>query len=88
MTDKVISLASKTNDGTKQTPRQALEDALNDIGERGAFEKGQKLLILALDDTSDNYAVSFVQAGMKMSECLSLCEVAKTVFLEQMDFID
>ena len=83
----VTKLSDKAGDGTMQSPQQALEAALNDIGKYGAFENGKKLLILALDDTQKNYNVSFIQAGMKMSECISLCETAKTIFLREMDYI-
>jgi len=87
--DKIISLSKKQNNGTLQSPEQALHAALDEIGKRGAFENGKKLLILALDNGEDNdqYRVSFVQAGMKMSECLTLCEVAKTIFLTDMNYI-
>ena len=85
--DKVISMSERMNDGTLQTPRQALEDALEDIGKNGAFKEGRKLLILSLDDTQDNYSVTFIQAGMRMSECMALCEVSKTIFLKEMEYI-
>lgn len=83
----VISLAEKAKNGAMQTPKQALEDCISNIGEKGAFKEGKKLLVLALDDTSGNFSVSFVQAGMKMSECVTLCEVAKTIFLREMEYI-
>jgi len=86
---KVSSMAEFSGDGTKQTIKQALESALEEVGERGAFEHGKKILILALEegDNKDLYKISFVQAGMKMSECLTLCEVAKTLFLDEMGYI-
>jgi len=88
MSDDVISLANRQNDATLQSPEQALREALKDIGQYGAFKEGKKLLILALDDNHDDYNVSFIQAGMKMSECLTLCETAKIIFLEQMGYIN
>ena len=88
MTDKVESMAKYTSDATFQTPLQALEDAVNDIGKHGSFKNGKKLLILALDDTSGEYKISFIQAGMKMSECLTLCDISKTLFLEEMGYIN
>lgn len=90
MSDKIISLAQKTGDASFQTPEMALKDALDDIGKRGAFKEGKKLLILCVDqgEKEDKYEVSFIQAGMKMSECLALCEVGKTLFLEQMEYIN
>jgi hypothetical protein len=82
-------MANKLSDGTLQSPEQALQEAMKDIGQRGAFKSGKKLLILALDEgeNNDQYHVSFIQAGMKMSQCLTLCEVAKTLFLDQMGYL-
>ena len=88
MSKKVLSMADAARDGTLQTPKQALEAAIDEIGKRGAFENGKKLLIIALDEggNKDMYRISFVQAGMKMSECLTLCEVAKTLFLDELGY--
>jgi len=83
---KIISLSEATGDAGFQSPSQVLEAASKEIGERGAFKNGKKLLILALDDDGQ-YSVSFMQAGMKMSECLTLCEVAKTLFLSEMEYL-
>lgn len=85
--DNVINMANATGNGTMQTPEQALQLAMDDIGNCGALKKGKKLLILALDETNDQYDISFIQAGMKMSECLALCEAAKIIFLEEMGHI-
>ena len=84
----VISMAEKTNDGTMRSVEDALKDALSMIGEEGAFEKGKKVLILGLDDTNENFHVSFVQGGMTMSQCVALSEVAKTLFLREMGYIE
>lgn len=81
-------MAKAANDGSIQSPRQALEDAIDSIGKDGAFKNGKKILILALDDTDDNFNVNFIQAGMRMSECLSVCEAAKAIFLDQMNYIN
>lgn len=84
---KIINMGEQTNNGALQSPKQALECALEDIdGGRGAFAGGKKVLILALDD-NDQYSISFRQAGMKVSECIALCEIAKTLFLSEMDYI-
>jgi len=86
MTDNIVRMSEKLGDGTFQTPEQALQDALDNIGKHGAFESGKKILILALDDDG-KYNISFIQAGMKMSECVGLCEIAKTLFLTEMEYI-
>ena len=77
-------MAEKKQDGTLQTPRQALEAALADIGVKGEAINGKKLAIIALNDKDDAYHVSFYQAGMSMSECVALCEVAKSLFKKEM----
>lgn len=84
----VEKLGYKLQDATLLSPRDALEDALESIGKEneGAFYKGKKLLILALDE-DEGYDISFSQAGMKMSDCITLCEVAKTVFLRNMGYL-
>ena len=90
MKDKtIISMAKRENNGALQSPKQALEDALEAIGKQGAFKDGKKILILALDEgeNQDQYSVSFIQAGMKMSQCVSLCEIAKTIFLSDMGYV-
>jgi hypothetical protein len=82
----VINLGKVTGNGTLQSPEDALRDALDAVGKKGAFEKGKKVIILALDDTEENYGVSFIQAGMKMSECNNLCDIAKSLFKEKMGY--
>ena len=89
MTDKLISMADRLNNAKFATPENALREALLDIGVRGAFKEGKQLLVLALDRGSkdDKYSISFVQAGMSMSDCIGLCEIAKTLFLTEMEYI-
>lgn len=86
MGDKVVRLGERGWNAKMMTPEDALRDALADLGERGAFERGEKVLILALDDTGEGYDISFIQAGMSMSECIALCSVATDVFKEQMGY--
>lgn len=84
---EVSKLSDKTNNGFMSTVKDALKDATEAAGKDGAFENGTKVLILALDDTEGEYSISFIQGGMKMSECISLCETAKTIFLSEMNYI-
>lgn len=88
MNDNVISLSDKTGNAGFTSPRDALNDAIETIGKRGAFKDGKKLLILALDDTQENFSVSFIQAGMRMSECNNLCDIAKSIFKGEMGYND
>lgn len=79
--DNVINLAIEKNDATMWAPKDALWLAIKDIeNNQPVFGKAKKVLIIALDDTEGNYETRFIQAGMKSSECLALCEVMKTVF--------
>lgn len=88
--ERTTSLAIARSDGTMWTPVDALTSALKDTeaeDKKTAFSSCKKMVILALDDNDDNYSVSFIQAGMRLSECISLCRAAENVFLKQMDFI-
>lgn len=84
--DNVTSMADKLNDGRYNSPEQLLKTIMKDMGPDGPV-KGAKMLVAILDDSSGDYEFSWYQCGMKMSECISLCEVAKTRFLRQMHFI-
>lgn len=86
---KVVNLGEAINDARMRSPEDALKDALTMIGaeDGGAFEKGKKVLIICLDTDDDQYVSTWVQAGMSMSECVSLCEVAKISFLQAMNYI-
>ena len=75
---KMINLATELQDGTKQSPETCLRDCLeNDIGKERAFKSAKKLIIIALDDTEGQYDTSWNQAGMKVSEIISLLETVK-----------
>lgn len=86
MTDDVVHLGKVKRDGMMFTPEQTLRECIADLGKRGAFEKGKKLIVLCLDDTDECYRVSFQQCGMRMSECVTLCEIGKTLFKEEMEY--
>jgi len=86
MSDDVVHLGMVARDGKMFTPEQTLRQCLEDLGKNGAFEKGKKLIVICLDDTDDCYRVSWQQCGMKMSECLALCEIAKTKFKSEMEY--
>lgn len=82
----IESLSKRTGDARFRSPEECLKDCLNYIGKHGAFTNGKKILVIALDDTTGGYEVSWTQAGMKMNECLSLCDVAKQLFLHAMEY--
>lgn len=82
---KVIHIGEIKNDGTLFTPEQTLQSAIDHIGKKGALKNGKKIVILCLDDTNENYTVSWYQCGMTMSQCMPLCEVGKMKFLKEMD---
>lgn len=90
MKDNVINLSKITGDAGMSSPKQALQDALKEIeaNDIGGFKNCKKVLILALSEEDDQYIVSFIQAGMKMSQCVTICEVSKTIFLTDMGYLD
>jgi hypothetical protein len=86
----VIDMTTVINVGSKNamawSPKQVLEEAIAAIGERGAFERGEKLIVIALDDTDGNYGASFIQSGMRSSEIIALLEVLKQEMLANMGY--
>lgn len=87
MSDDVISLAEKTGDAFMVSQEDALKDALNECESGGCFEGRKKILILSVDDDGGQFEVNFIQAGMTMSQCISLCEVSKAIFLKEMNYV-
>ena len=87
MSENVISLSESCNDGTLQTPKQCLQSAAKTMSQGGELESVSRAMVLALDDTNNQYRVSWFQAGMNMSQCLALLEVAKMQILHEMNFV-
>jgi hypothetical protein len=63
------------------TPEQALEEALDRVRTKRAPDK---LLVLMLWDENGRYDVGYHNAGMAMSEMITLCEVHKAQCLKDM----
>jgi hypothetical protein len=86
----VVPIREHSNDSGHITVRELLQDAIKYIDENPESIAGRsrKALIIFLDDTEGNYDTRFSQAGMRMSECVTLCEVAKYPFLEKMRYIN
>lgn len=84
----LVALKDRSDSAAFSTPEDVLEDVskLLKDKEKGAFVNGKKILVLMLDDTDDHFTVSFVQGGMKMSECLAVAEVAKSIFKSYMHY--
>lgn len=74
---KVVDLNDRVDDARFMTPKRLLEESAAECGVSDAFEKGRKLLVICLDDTDDQYNVSWRNAGLKTSEIVSLLEYLK-----------
>jgi hypothetical protein len=85
---KIFDLVSHSENARHWSPEDALTDALRCIKENdGAFNKDlKKVLIIAIDDNMDDYNIGFIQAGMKMSECLAACNIAQAKFRKYMGY--
>jgi len=86
MSDKVVELSKFSQNAAHRNPEQLLEEVLEYVRE-GAFKGFKKMLVLTLDEEDEQYKVYWCQAGMNMSQCLTLCEVGKVEFLKQMNYI-
>jgi len=68
--------------------RQTLEKALLDCDNPDKLiAHSNKMLIICLDDT-EVYDYGFINAGLSMSQALSLLECAKMLVLDEMEIIN
>jgi len=84
--ENVTNLSDKTKNSKHWSAVQALEQAMHDHMTDGPMEDAKKVLILSLTEIDGQYKVNFTQAGMKMSECVALTEVSKSMILEHMGY--
>ena len=85
MTSNVTELSEYSGSGLMRDPMAALKDVISLI-EDGTIDPN-KILILSLETKNNIYSISWHQAGMKMSECLPLLDVAKIRILQEMGYI-
>jgi hypothetical protein len=83
MTD-IIRLDKKANTGNRSV-KQLLQDEL-DEWKHWEDSPPDKAIVLYLSENNGNYTIRWSQAGMKMSECISLCELGKDRFKEEMGY--
>lgn len=83
---KIAKISEKTESSLSQSPEQIFEEAIELLGKDGAFKKGDKALVLMLDDTSENFRISYLNAGMKCSQVISLLDCAKSLFRSDMGY--
>ena len=72
---------------SNRTVRQLLQDVLEEIASEEKatqFEPYDKAIVICLDTSENQFRVSWFQAGMRMSECLALCDVAKSSLKREM----
>ena len=81
---KITHLSHRCSDGTKWTVEQMLEDALSDLREHRRAPT--KAIVIFLDDESLKYDVGFSQAGLSLSQAISLIEVAKSSLLREIGY--
>lgn len=78
---EVFRLADKVESGKVWSIKDMLKDLVED-DER--LERYNKALVVLLDDRDGKYITGFSQAGMRMSECVLLCELGKEMFKGEM----
>ena len=81
----VTNIAEKTNSSMSFSPVMSLEDAIKELSPGGKLENSKKSLVLTLND-DDQYTVHYFNSGMKASECVALCDIAKNIFKADMDY--
>lgn len=83
---EIVNLSERSDNAAHRSPEQLLKDALTYI-EEGRFDGVKKMLILTVDEQDEQYRVHWMQAGMKNSECVALCETGKINFLTEMNYV-
>ena len=83
--NNIKSMANASGDSRHTDAKETMRATLSEF-EDGELKNHKKVLILALNEDNGSYDVAFRQAGMNMSECISLCEVIKPLFLEEMGY--
>ena len=87
MDSNIVSLVDRTGSSKFQSPEMALREALEDIKEGGCWEASSKMLIIVVDDSTDEFKIGFANAAMKASEIIAVCEIIKTRALVSMGHI-
>jgi hypothetical protein len=84
--NEVISMSEKLNNGAMQSPLQMLQDAIKELESHENLKAAKKCIVLFLNEEDGSYDVRWMQAGMKMSQCVTLCDMAKSRFKEEMGY--
>ena len=84
--NNIISLSIAADSGMHRSPETMLLEALEAV-RSGSWSNRKKMLVLTVDEENESYIVNWMQAGMKMSQCLTLCEVSKMKFLVEMGYV-
>jgi hypothetical protein len=82
--DKITKLVDKDPDARRWTATDALHDAIKDSCDGERLENHKKVLILHLDDSDDDYKMSYTRAGLTHSESIALMEYTKQWMCEEM----
>lgn len=80
--------ALKQNDNQLLSPAECLRDLLCDI-EAGVVSP-DSVLILPIDrgEDGEQFAVSFYASRMRASEMITACEIARTIALKSMGYLE
>jgi len=81
MTDKIISLANRADNGIFTTPEQELEAELEDI--RSGKRSANKLAVIFLDDTKEPHTIGWNMAKMNYCEFVYLVEAIKAAMFRE-----
>lgn len=83
--DNVVNLAERKNNNSLWTPEQMMLQAASDL--RAGKVTASRAIVILLDDSTGDYAVTFRSANMKSSEGVALMEATKMMLLRDMGFV-
>ncbi len=79
-----VTRLGRTNDPSKEEVIAMLHEVISNI-ESGRISPA-KAVVLALNEADGDYDISWFNAGMKMSECIALCDIAQSRFRDEMNY--
>lgn len=83
----VIKLIDVTEQTKHWGPADLLEYYARLIRDDGLPIRPNKAMVIFLDDTDNKYEVRYCSAQQKLSECIAVMEVAKTIMMKKMGHI-
>jgi len=87
--NKIITLAEHNNRSLSISPEQLLERSLKYLRDNDdGWGDCNAMLILGLNKKDDNYKIWWMRSNLRTSECITLTEASKTLFMIELGYVN